>query len=273
MTSVSSAHAELKEEWHRADRDLDECGRILSKLKVALTGLTFIPSSLDDTTSAAELGVARDILEIGALYAIEKHDIASFERYMAQLRSYYQDYVARRMSVVLDDSPNRPHLIGLNLLNLLTQNRLAEFHLELELLAVAEIQNNAFLKCPVQFEQYLMTGAYNKIFAANVSSALPAENYKFFGDLLSSSIRDQAASCVEAAFDSLPLADADKMLFFDAATQKAERTAYVEQRGWTVDEARNSYLFPAEAKADLTIPAADVADTAVAYATELELIV
>jgi hypothetical protein len=62
---------------------------------------------------------------------------------------------------------------------------------------------------------------------------LPAENYKFFGDLLSSSIRDQAASCVEAAFDSLPLADADKMLFFDAATQKAERTAYVEQRGAT----------------------------------------
>ena len=33
-----------------------------------------------------------DVLEIGAQWAIGKKDIAAFERYMAQLKTYYFDY-------------------------------------------------------------------------------------------------------------------------------------------------------------------------------------
>ena len=34
-----------------------------------------------------------DILEIGAQWAIASKDIPAFERYMAQLKTYYMDYV------------------------------------------------------------------------------------------------------------------------------------------------------------------------------------
>ena len=103
--------------------------------------------------------MTREILEIGAFYSLEKHDVASFERYVAQLRSYYQDYKSHG----LPDSPNRAHILGLNLLHLLAQNRLAEFHLELQLLNLSEIQTNDFLKFPVEYEECLMEGSYNKV--------------------------------------------------------------------------------------------------------------
>lgn len=50
-------------------------------------------------------------------------DIPSFERYMAQLRCYYGDY-----NDSLPMSAYQYELTGLNLLSLLAQNRLAEFH-------------------------------------------------------------------------------------------------------------------------------------------------
>jgi 26S proteasome regulatory subunit N12 len=54
-------------------------------------------------------------------------------------------------------------MLGLNLLYLLSQNRLAEFHSEVELLPHNEIQTNVYLKHPISIEQYLMEGSYNKV--------------------------------------------------------------------------------------------------------------
>lgn len=54
-------------------------------------------------------------------------------------------------------------LLGLNLLFLLSQNRVAEFHIELELLPVDKILNNVYIKHPVSLEQYIMEGSYNKV--------------------------------------------------------------------------------------------------------------
>ena len=65
--------------------------------------------------------------------------------------------------------------------------RLAEFHTELELLPVKEIQNNIYLKHPVSMEQYLMEGSYNKVFLAKGN--VPAESYIFFVDILLKTIR------------------------------------------------------------------------------------
>ena len=39
-----------------------------------------------------ELTVCRNTLEIGAQYCVEKKDIPGFEKYMAQLQTYYLDY-------------------------------------------------------------------------------------------------------------------------------------------------------------------------------------
>jgi hypothetical protein len=149
----------LREEWNKKpDPDaMKRCGNLLSQLKVraatsacgsiaclpvclslsvclsvvvrgpfslqvALTGLGFLAAGKKHPT-VQELMIARDGLEIGALWSIEMNDIPSFERYMAQLRCYYGDYKAD-----LPMSAFQYELTGLNLLSLLAQNRLAEFH-------------------------------------------------------------------------------------------------------------------------------------------------
>lgn len=67
------------------------------------------------------------------------------------------------ISNFLLESPLKYHLLGLNLLCLLAQNRVAEFHTELELLSPQDIQSNVFIHYPVSLEQYLMEGCYNKV--------------------------------------------------------------------------------------------------------------
>lgn len=102
--------------------------------------------------------MARDVLEIGVQWAIEANDIPAFERYMAQLKCYYFDYQNQ-----LPESDFKYQLLGLNLLFLLSQNRIAEFHTELELLPVDHIQTDVYIRHPLSIEQNLMEGSYNKV--------------------------------------------------------------------------------------------------------------
>ncbi len=78
-------------------------------------------------------------------------------------------------------------LLGLNLLRLLAQNRIADFHTQLELIDPESLHSNLYIKHPVQLEQYLMEGSYNKVYHAR--SDVPAEEYLFFMDILMGTIR------------------------------------------------------------------------------------
>jgi 26S proteasome regulatory subunit N12 len=60
------------------------------------------------------------------------------------------------------ESAYKYQLLGLNLLYLLSQNRVSEFHTELELLPPDQI-HNAYIKHPLSIEQYLMEGRYNRV--------------------------------------------------------------------------------------------------------------
>ncbi|CAB0044847.1 unnamed protein product [Trichogramma brassicae] len=64
-----------------------------------------------------------NVLEIGAEWSIATKDVASFERYMSLLKVYYYDYAS-----ALPASAYQYQLLGLNLLHLLSQNRVAESH-------------------------------------------------------------------------------------------------------------------------------------------------
>lgn len=133
----------------------------------------FLPTS-NTAASQQELLIARDILEIGAQWSIETKDIPSFERYMSQLKCYYFDY-----NTQLPESAFKYQLLGLNLLFLLSQNRVAEFHTELELLPSDRIQSDVYIKHPLSLEQYLIEGSYNKVIALILSN-----NDKFLTDYL-----------------------------------------------------------------------------------------
>merc|ERR1711971_440409 len=223
LKEIVVMYQSLKREWDKKPPNLDRCGELLTKLKVALTAVTFLPTD-DSSPSKQELLVARDVLEIGALWSIAKRDIPSFERYMAQLKIYYMDYKDN-----LPDSTYRFQLLGLNLLCLLAQNRLAEFHTELELLPVKELQNNIYIKHPVSMEQYLMEGSYNKVFLAKGN--VPADNYNFFIDILLNTIRNEIASCIEKAYEKIALSEAARMLFFETVKPMKE---YAGKRNWNM---------------------------------------
>lgn len=53
--------------------------------------MSFLPSN-NAAANQKELILARDVLEIGAQWAVAAKDVKAFERYMSQLKCYYFDY-------------------------------------------------------------------------------------------------------------------------------------------------------------------------------------
>jgi len=156
----------------------------------------------------------------------------------------------------------------LNLLFLLSQNRVAEFHTELELLPANIIQQNVYIRHPLSIEQFLMEGSYNKIFLAKGN--VPAKNYNFFMDILLDTIRAEIATCLEKAYEKISLKDASRMLYLPKQEDVKEFGTKVMK--WKV--AGNFFQFTAEEeKNDEPIPSRELAEQAIEYARELEMIV
>ena len=144
-----------------------------------------------------------DILEIGAYCSIRSRDVPSFDRYFSQLQTFYTDYrysppaIFGRSSSdfhclhssVLPPSKREYPIRGLNLIRLLTQNRIADFHATLESLPLPAdaIADNPYISHPVNLERWLMEGSYSKVW--NAREEAPAEEYKFFVDSLMGTIR------------------------------------------------------------------------------------
>ncbi|XP_074666218.1 26S proteasome non-ATPase regulatory subunit 8 isoform X2 [Strix aluco] len=263
LRAAAGMYEQLRSEWSRQSPDLSKCGELLGRLKLALLELNFLPTTGTKLTKQ-QLLLARDILEIGAQWSILQKDIPSFERYMAQLKCYYYDYKEE-----LPESAYKHQLLGLNLLFLLSQNRVAEFHTELERLPAKEILSNVYIKHPVSLEQYLMEGRYNKVFLAKGN--IPAESYTFFMDILLDTTRDEIASCIEKAYEKLLFSEATRMLFFTTAEKM---TDYAKKRGWVLGP-NNYYSFSSRQQKpeDATIPSTELAKQVIEYARQLEMIV
>jgi len=77
----------------------------------------------------------------------------------------------------------------LNLIRLLTQNRIADFHTTLESLPLSadQIAESPYISHPVNLERWLMEGSYSKVW--NAREEAPTEEYKIFVDSLVGTIR------------------------------------------------------------------------------------
>ncbi len=190
IESAAAIYQQLSAAWD--SKDLETVGKLLPQMKILLLGLSFLPTVGANNVDVRELVLARNTLEIGALWSIEKRDDPSFHRYVAQLKCYYFDYGA-----ALDESPYMYQVLGLNLLSLLAQNRLAEFHTELELMPVDKLKD-VYIKYPISLEQFLMEGSFHKVYLSKGN--VPADNYKYFTDILVETMRDEIASCAEKAY-------------------------------------------------------------------------
>ncbi|XP_077336851.1 26S proteasome non-ATPase regulatory subunit 8 [Lithobates pipiens] len=263
IRQVAAMYEQLKTEWNKKSPNLGKCGDVLGKLKLALLEQNFLPTT-DTKLTKQQLVLARDVLEIGAQWSILKKDIPSFERYMAQLKCYYFDYKDE-----LPESAYKHQLLGLNLLFLLSQNRVAEFHTELERLPAKDIQANVYIKHPVSLEQYLMEGSYNKVFLAKGN--IPAESYTFFIDILLDTIRDEIAGCIEKAYEKILFNEATRILFFNTPKKM---TDYAKKRGWVLGP-NNYYSFSSQQQnpEEATIPSTELAKQVIEYARQLEMIV
>merc|ERR1719150_3319034 len=185
-----------------------------------------------------------------------------FERYMAQLQTYYYDYNSK-----LPESAFKYQLLGLNLLCLLAQNRVAEFHTELERLPASEIQNNIYIKHPVSLEQYIMEGSYNKVLLAKGN--VPAESYNFFIDILMNTVRNEIASCLEKAYKDISCSDAARMLSIGAG----DVNSYAAERGWQIVGGRLQFRGADAENEEQGVPSVQLANMAITYAREMEQIV
>lgn len=213
--------------------------------------------------SQQELVIARDVLEIGAEHSVATENIQAFERYISQLKCYYYDYKNQ-----IPESQNKYKLLGLNLLFLLSQNRVAEFHTELELLPCDIIKTNQFIQHPLALEQYLMEGRYNKLFSAKGNAPSPC--YSFFIDILLDTVRNEIGACLEKAYERISVQEAGKRLNL---TSKDAVQAFGKKRNWNLGP-DSFYHFSSETpKAKEPIPSVELAEMAISYARELEMIV
>uniref|UniRef100_A0A2K6PV96 26S proteasome non-ATPase regulatory subunit 8 n=1 Tax=Rhinopithecus roxellana TaxID=61622 RepID=A0A2K6PV96_RHIRO len=222
---------QLKGEWNHKSPNLSKCREGLGCLKLVLLELNFLPTTGTKLTKQ-QLILARDILEIGA-------SGASYARTSPPSSATWPSPSA------LPESAYMHQLLGLNLLFLLSQKRVAEFHTELEWLPAKDIQTNVYIKHPVPLEQYLMEGSYNKVFLAKGN--IPTESYTFFIDILLNTIRDELAGCIEKAYEKIPF---------------TEMTDYTK-----------NFASQQQESEDITIPSRELAKQVTEYARQLEMII
>eukprot|EP00735_Rhodelphis_limneticus_P015016 TRINITY_DN9151_c0_g1::TRINITY_DN9151_c0_g1_i1::g.12469::m.12469 TRINITY_DN9151_c0_g1::TRINITY_DN9151_c0_g1_i1::g.12469 ORF type:complete len:261 (+),score=35.89,sp/P02889/PSMD8_DICDI/39.76/8e-56,PCI_Csn8/PF10075.4/2e-25,SAC3_GANP/PF03399.11/3.2e-24 TRINITY_DN9151_c0_g1_i1:92-874(+) len=242
--------------------NLSKANSTFLDLKLAIaTFPSLFPGASQQSTFKQEVLIAREALELGTLLSLKQQDINGFERNFLQLKPFYFDYVGQ-----VDQSPRLYLMLGLNLLRLLVQNRIAEFHTELELIPIDQ-HDNPLIKLPLELEQYLMEGSYSKVIKAQFSP--PDESYSYFLHVLQDTVRTVLAECSERAYDRLSLARAKTMFFFQ--NKDGEFDAFVAKNGWTVE---NGYIhFRKIEEKDESVPAMNLIQQTLQYAKELERVV
>jgi 26S proteasome regulatory subunit N12 len=261
IESTLKLFEEFKQHFNKPKPDLDKCKALMDKLKVGLTQLSIpLPTAKTVAASQKELVLAREILEHAVLLSVKAQDITGFERYFAQVKPYYYDYAK-----YIPESQRQFSLLGLNLLRLLAQNRIAEFHSELELIPLEQHQN-VHIRHPIAMEQYIMEGSYPKVRAARAD--VPDEIYALFMDILMDTIRNEVADCSERAFRQLPVSEMQKML---QLSEPRKFQDYIGERSWNLNGNNIVFHKPDTTKAE--IPNMQLIKETLHYAKELERIV
>ena len=241
----------------------DAAHNTLRKLKLLIVQLPSLPPNCTNTSTAAqEHAVAQATLEHAVLLSVKMKDSAAFERDLAQLKPLYYD--TRHTT----PSESRCLVLGMGLMHLLVDNRLAEFHSELELASDTD-RADAHVQFVVALEQSLMEGNYSKVLLARSSAPT---HFTWFMDQMVDSIRDNIADVTESAYQSITLADAQRLLHFDSA---AALGSYIDEERpkWAVEGDRIMFEQAAQRVGCKDIPSVQLIRESLLYATELDRIV
>jgi len=100
----------------------------MKQIMIELCEFDNIPPCLE--ADKAECALARQAYECATMLSVEKKDIEEFERNIAVLKCYYDDFKG-----VIPDSEKKNACIGLYLLYLLSFNKISQYHTEIELIS------------------------------------------------------------------------------------------------------------------------------------------
>ena len=178
-------------------RQLDAANGLLSKAKREL----LVQNALIPTSSThPQLAVlARQVLEFGALASIRQTDAQAFTRYYQQLQPFYdlERHVGgpgQPASKIDSSTSQRSKITGLYLLLLLSSGDSANFHTVLEGLVEeaslkgGHIEDDSYIKYPVELERNLMEGSYDKVWRETKSERVPDEDFGLFSNVSKSTI-------------------------------------------------------------------------------------
>lgn len=179
---VSELHSALGRQQFEAVNDL------LSRGKRAL----LLQNVLIPTPSApAELvAQAREVLELGAIASIRQTDAPTFTRYYQQLQPFYDlERDSTNAGHVDIRNSQRSKITGLYLLLLLSMGDSTSFHTVLEGLVEEaslkgkSVEDDPFIKYPVELERNLMEGSYDKVWRETNSERVPSEDFALFSNV------------------------------------------------------------------------------------------
>lgn len=190
MSDLKSIVPELHNALER--KQLDAANDLLSRAKRALlTQNALFPTP---STPPQLVALARQVLEYGAIASIRQTDAQTFTRYYQQLQPFYD--LERHSGLPDQASSNtdfstsqRSKITGLYLLLLLSMGDSANFHTVLEGLVEeaslkgARVEDDAYIKYPVELERNLMEGSYDKVWRETKSERVPSEDFGLFSNV------------------------------------------------------------------------------------------
>lgn len=191
-SDIRSLISELHNALNR--RDLDTTTNLLSRAKrTLLQHNALIPTP---SLSSEVAALAREVLEFGALAAIRQTDAQTFTRYYQQLQPFYDlerdagapGEKSGQPKVDLQTS-QRSKITGLYLLLLLSMGDSAAFHTVLEglvdeaSLKGKSVEDDPYIKYPVELERSLMEGSYDRVWRETKSERVPDEDFGLFSNV------------------------------------------------------------------------------------------
>lgn len=190
MSDLKSLVPELHNALER--KQLDAANDLLSRAKRALlTQNALFPTP---STPPQLVALARQVLELGAIASIRQTDAQTFTRYYQQLQPFYD--LERHAGLPGQGSSDfdfstsqRSKITGLYLLLLLSMGDSANFHTVLEglvdeaSLKDARVEDDAYIKYPVELERNLMEGSYDKVWRETKSERVPSEDFGLFSNV------------------------------------------------------------------------------------------
>lgn len=217
---------------------------------------------LDFPATEEYISLSTAALEMGVLLSVAAEDLKDFERNVSQLKSYYSFPSSK------SDPKKKCHILGLNLMHLLVENKLAEFHAELEILSPEEAASS-FISFPINLERQLMVGSYDEVINAEVN--VPHSSYTLFMISLLETVRESIADCLEVSYKTMKPNDAHVMM--NLGDISIYEYAEACREDWIIDEEELCFQ-----PSDLGFKASDIPNERMiqqnlGYATELERIV